>query len=72
MTYDASAAGGSAPACVANVRASWAAIAAAAETPAGLANLTTTFQMCSPLTGPQDVFALEIFHLNAWDTMASA
>lgn len=70
VTYDASAAGGAAPACVSNVRAAWTAISAAAQTPAGLANLTSTFQMCTPLTDAADVFALEIFHLNAWDTMA--
>lgn len=70
VTYDATATGGSAPACVANVKAAWAAMAVAAETPAGLANLSSAFNMCEPLNGPSDVFALGIFLLNAWDTMA--
>ena len=48
ITHDLSAAGGSAPACEANVRALWPLVAAAACTPAGLAQLGASFRTCSP------------------------
>jgi lysosomal Pro-X carboxypeptidase len=70
VTADATATGGAAPACAANVKAAFAALFAAASTPAGLANLSSTFQMCGPLQTPSDIQALALFHLNAWDTMA--
>ena len=71
VTADASAAHGAAPACAANVRAAFAAIYDAAQTPAGLANLSTTFQLCAPLQSAADADQMAVtLHLNAWDTMA--
>jgi len=69
VTRDASAGAGSAPACVANVQAAWQFLFHAAQTPAGLANLTTTFKLCSSLI-PSEVEALAMLQMNAWDTMA--
>jgi lysosomal Pro-X carboxypeptidase len=70
VTADASAAGGAAPACAGNIRASWDAIFDAGATPAGRAGLASTFALCAPLNDNYDVFALAEFLLNAWDTMA--
>jgi len=72
VTYDASAEGGSAPACVANVKAAWKAIAHSRGNTGWpgkpyfyVSNVHASYR---PLPS---VFALIIFHLNAWDTMAS-
>lgn len=70
VTADATAAAGSPPACANNVRAAFNALLAAGTSPAGLANLSTTFQMCTPLQSLTDAQTLALFHLNAWDTMA--
>ena len=71
VTDDASAAGGSAPACSANVHAAFQALYAAGQSAEGLANLSSTFQLCSPLASAADADALAVtLHLNAWDTMA--
>jgi lysosomal Pro-X carboxypeptidase len=71
VTSDAQQVHGAAPACAANVRAAFAAIYAAAQTPAGLANLSATFQLCTPLQTARDADQMAVtLHLNAWDTMA--
>ena len=72
MTRDATAAGGSAPACEANVRAAWAAMfTAAASGPAGRANLSAAMGLCSVLgDDPAQLAALAILQLNAWDCEA--
>eukprot|EP01116_Phalansterium_solitarium_P007553 TRINITY_DN202_c0_g1_i2.p2 TRINITY_DN202_c0_g1~~TRINITY_DN202_c0_g1_i2.p2 ORF type:complete len:509 (-),score=216.82 TRINITY_DN202_c0_g1_i2:4438-5964(-) len=70
VTRDATAAAGSPPACAPNVQAAWPAIFSAAQTPAGLAQLSEVFGLCTPLQTQHDVEALAILHLNAWDTLA--
>ena len=52
VTRDASPAAGAHPDCVPAVRATWAAIDAAAATAAGRAQLASTFRLCGPL--PED------------------
>ena len=68
VTRDMTPAAGSVPACAANVRAAWDAIDLAASQ--DLARLSTVFQLCTPLVTSEDIFALKIMHLNAWDTCA--
>lgn len=72
VTADASPAGGANAACAPNVRGAFSAMASAyAAGPAGLANLSSTFQLCAPLTGaPGELALLEMVYTNAWDTMA--
>jgi len=71
VTQDAQAVHGAAPACAANVRAAFSAIYTAAQTPAGLSNLSSVFQLCSPLNTAKDADAMAVtLHLNAWDTLA--
>jgi len=71
VTQDAQAVHGAAPACAANVRAAFSAIYTAAQTPSGLSNLSSVFQLCSPLTSAKDADAMAVtLHLNAWDTLA--
>ena len=70
VTNDATANAGSPAACANNVRAAFNAMLNAGNTPDGLTNLSTTFQMCTPLQSMTDVQTLALFHLNAWDTMA--
>jgi lysosomal Pro-X carboxypeptidase len=50
VTRDASPAAGAHPDCVPAVRATWAAIDAAAATAAGRTQLASTFRLCNPLT----------------------
>ena len=72
VTADAQAAHGAPAACAANVRAAFSALYAAAQTPEGLANLSSTFQLCTPLASAADADQMAVtLHLNAWDTMAS-
>ena len=71
VTDDASAPGGAAPACAANVRAAFTALFELARTPSNLERLSSTFQLCTPLVTAVDVDALAVtLHLNAWDTLA--
>jgi lysosomal Pro-X carboxypeptidase len=71
VTADATAKGGAAPACAANVRAGWDALFALGRTGApGRATLTAAFGLCQPLRSDADVTNLALMHLNAWDTMA--
>ena len=70
VTRDATPAGGSAAACSANIRAAWDPLFAAGATPAGRAQLATAFNLCAPPAGDADMFALAIFLLNAFDTLA--
>lgn len=70
VTADASPAGGSAPACADNVRRSWDFMYESAKTEQGRAQLSQTFRLCAPLTSAADAVLLEIFLLNAWDTLA--
>ncbi len=68
VTRDMTPAAGAAAACAPNVRAAWDAIdtAAAQDMP----RLSALFQLCAPLASAEDVFALKIMHLNAWDSCA--
>ena len=68
VTRDMTPAAGSADACEANVRAAWDAMEAAAAEDS--ARLSQVMQLCTPLGGEGDVYALKIMHLNAWDTCA--
>jgi lysosomal Pro-X carboxypeptidase len=70
VTRDATPAGGSAPACSTNIRASWDPLFAAGATPAGRAQLASTFRLCDPPADDADMFALGVFILNALDTLA--
>jgi hypothetical protein len=40
------------------------------QTVAGRQQLSSVFQTCKPLESTDDVFALAMYLLNAWDTMA--
>lgn len=71
VTRDATPAAGAAAACAPNTRAAWDAIdAMAAAGPAGLANLTSIFQVCTPLATADDIAMLKLSILNAIDTLA--
>jgi lysosomal Pro-X carboxypeptidase len=70
ITHDVSAAGGSAPACEGNLRKLWPALFAAAETPAGLATLTSEFQTCTPLADADDALALAFWIRGNFDSMS--
>jgi lysosomal Pro-X carboxypeptidase len=71
VTQDAQSGHGSAQACATNVRAAFSAIYTAAQTSSGLSNLSSVFQLCTPLNTPKDADAMAVtLHLNAWDTLA--
>ena len=70
VTRDATAEGGSAPACAPNIRAAWDPLFAAGKTPAGRSQLQTAFNLCSAPQNDADMFALAVFILNAFDTLA--
>jgi lysosomal Pro-X carboxypeptidase len=70
VTRDATPAAGSAATCAPNVQAAFAALWAQEGNPAGLAKLTTTMNVCTPLATHDDLNALAFFALGAWDTEA--
>ncbi|RHZ38954.1 hypothetical protein DYB26_007527 [Aphanomyces astaci] len=70
VTHDASPEAGAAPNCIPNVRATWPLMFAKANSSRGLADLSALFQTCTPLHTRDDVEALALTLMMAWDTMA--
>lgn len=70
VTRDATPAAGSTPDCAQKVTSAFAALWSNANTAPGLARLSSTFGLCTPLATPADVNALAFFLMGSWDTMA--
>ncbi|KAL4448337.1 hypothetical protein ABPG75_005556 [Micractinium tetrahymenae] len=72
VTQDASAEGGSAPACASNVREAWKALMHLGKTEEGRQTIAVALQLCedSRLDGKADVRALRDWAASAWDYLA--
>ena len=70
ITADAGAAGGSPPACAANVRSLWGPLFADGQTPEGRTRLSESFRTCSPLATADDSLALAFWIRSAFDSLS--
>jgi lysosomal Pro-X carboxypeptidase len=70
VTHDLSEAGGSAPACLPNLKAAWPAIEKAGHSAAGLSMLSKGFSTCQPIADAEDAYDLMQWAQGPWANMA--